>query len=118
MSKKKRPKERPVKPWMPAAAGASCIISGGVALAKGVETTLAIMAPLLPLGISGGGLRAALIGLGMMALVGGVFAMMRRRWPLALAGAVAACPLLAPLGVLAVIWVCLGRRGFTISELR
>jgi hypothetical protein len=49
--------------------------------------------------------------LGILAIVGGVSAIRRKRFGLSLAGAI--CALLSGLlGILAVIFVALGRRGF------
>mgnify|MGYP001037271239 CR=1 FL=1 len=54
----------------------------------------------------------AVIVFGVIALVGGINAVKRRRWGLALAGAILAIPVMPPLGVLAVIFVSIGKREF------
>ena len=60
---------------------------------------------------------AVLIVLGVVAIVGGVFALQRKIWGLALAGAI--CALIVPpgviLGILSIIFVAMGRREFVQS---
>jgi len=53
--------------------------------------------------------------LGIIAIVGGVSAIRRKRFGLSLAGAICALPS-APLGVLAVIFVALGKREFSAER--
>jgi hypothetical protein len=57
---------------------------------------------------------AALLVLGIIAIVGGISAMMRKRFGLSLAGAICALPspFFVILGVLAVIFVAMGKREF------
>jgi uncharacterized membrane protein len=55
---------------------------------------------------------AVVIVLGVIALVGGINSVKRKRWGLALAGAILAIPLMPPLGILAVIFVSIGKREF------
>ena len=47
---------------------------------------------------------------GIIALVGGISAIKRRRWGLALAGAILSLP--SPMGILAIIFVSLGKKEF------
>lgn len=54
----------------------------------------------------------AVIVFGVIALLGGINAVKRRRWGLALAGAILAIPVIPPLGILAVIFVSIGKREF------
>ena len=49
---------------------------------------------------------------GVIALVGGINSVKRQRWGLALAGAILSIPLIPPLGVLAVIFISIGKREF------
>ena len=56
------------------------------------------------------GLIVALIG--VLAIVGGAFALKRKNWGLALAGAIASNIAFYPCGIPAVIFVCLGKGEF------
>lgn len=56
------------------------------------------------------GLGGILVG--VMAIVGGVFAMQKRRWAWSLAGAIAGNVLFPLCGIPAVIFVCLGKNEF------
>lgn len=63
------------------------------------------------LGMIGG----AGIGLGIVALIGGIFALQRRLWGLALAGTICAIPLVPPgtvLGIISLIFVSKRRKEF------
>ena len=103
-------KKYTVKTWKPGAAGIFSIIAGSVALGRGSETFIGMLAPQLS-GYSQ--LSSALIGLGIVAIIGGILALMRKTWGIALAGAILAIPCIAPLGVLAIIWVYQSREEFT-----
>jgi hypothetical protein len=50
--------------------------------------------------------------LGAITLAGGIHAIKRRRWGLALAGSILAVPTSGPLGVLAIIFISLGKKEF------
>jgi len=66
-------------------------------------------------GISSAILMAAGIALlvfGVIALIGGIYAIKRQKWGLALAGSILALPAGGILGILAIIFVSLGRREF------
>jgi len=80
-------------------------IAGGM-VAPALGALLAGLAGLL--GMIGG----AAIGLGVVALIGGIFALRRRLWRLALTGAILAIPCMLPLGILATIFVSKSRREF------
>ena len=56
-----------------------------------------------------------LFALGIVAIVGGVSALRKRSFGLSLAGAICALPV-APLGILAVIFVSLSNREFEVRE--
>jgi len=118
------------KTWKPTTAGILTIIDGCMGIGAGV--LIALFGGLLGLGsaiigdlgepvIGGllGGLGgiigmigAGIIGLGVVAIIGGVFALRRKLWRLALAGAICAIPCSAVLGILATIFVSKGRGEF------
>jgi len=60
------------------------------------------------------GLILALIG--VLAIVGGVFALKKKHWALALAGAIAGTVTFFPCGIPAIIFVSLGKEEFTAAE--
>jgi hypothetical protein len=99
------------KTWKPTVGGILAIIAGAVQVILG---TLGATGVCLLGGIFGigwlGALLTPLIVLGIIAIVGGVCALTRRIWGLALAGSI--CALVGPwfvLGVLAIIFVSLGK---------
>jgi hypothetical protein len=106
------------KAWKPTTAGILSIIAGVPAVGSGIIIALlgSTMAwidivPLVPniLGI----IAILLIVLGVIAIVGGIFALHRRTWGLALTGAICAlAPPLSILGVLAIIFVVIGKDDF------
>jgi hypothetical protein len=49
---------------------------------------------------------------GILAIAGGIFALNRKRWGLALAGAISAAALFFPVGIIATVLVSLGRPEF------
>ena len=110
--------------WKPTVAGILTIIAGflglligiGLAVGLGLAGTMIGMMPGFP-----GGLLALIavpgIILGIVAIVGGIYAMRRRLWGLALAGAICALLFTLPLlgwilAILAIIFVSLGRSEF------
>lgn len=60
------------------------------------------------------GLILALIG--ALGIVGGVFALKRKKWGLALAGAIAGTVTFFPCGIPAIIFVSMGKEEFTAAE--
>ena len=54
--------------------------------------------------------------LGVLAIVGGVFALKRKYWGLALAGAIASIITFFPCGIAAIIFISLGRQEFLPPE--
>jgi uncharacterized membrane protein HdeD (DUF308 family) len=54
--------------------------------------------------------------IGALAIVGGAFALKRKNWPLALAGAIAGTVTFFPCGIPAVIFVSLGKEEFSSGE--
>jgi len=117
--------------WKPTTAGILSIIAGAVGIGGGILIALfggilglvsALVGSLGEILVSGflGGLGgiigmigAAAIGLGTVAIIGGIFALRRRVWGLALTGAILATSSMPVLGVLAIIFVSMGRREFT-----
>ncbi len=107
------------KTWKPTTAGILSIVSGAVGLLLGIGLAvgLGMLGPTT--GIIPGALGGALIGIpgiiiGIVAIVGGIYALRRRVWGLALAGAICAflVPLTFILGILAIIFVAMGKREF------
>ena len=58
------------------------------------------------------GVGAGFIALGVVALIGGIYALRGRRWGLALAGAICAAFPAGPVGVLAIIFISIAKREF------
>ena len=116
------------KTWKPTTAGILSIIAGALNVIAGIFvsalrgmmfsnpmnfgmdwTEVIEAAPFV------GAAGAVLIILGIVSIVGGVFALRRRLWGLALAGDI--CALFPPwviiLGILAIIFVAMGKREFS-----
>ncbi len=99
--------------WKPTTAGILSIIAGAIALIAGI-----VIAVVGSIGWFFGipwvsAIGAPSIILGIIAIVGGSYALKRRVWGLALAGSI--CALLGPwaiLGILAIIFVSLGKGEF------
>ena len=116
--------------WMPTTAAILIIIAGAVGIGTGAWITFlggamglggamvggfgeALVSGILGgLGAIIGMFGAASIAAGIVAIVGGIFAFRRRVWGLALAGSILAIFCMAPLGVLALIFLVLGTREF------
>jgi hypothetical protein len=111
------------KTWKPTAAGVLSIIAGAGGIIMGIvfavlgdiivdirDTTYGIEV----LRLSSSGVSSIILGiLGIIAIVGGIYALRRRVWGLALAGSIFA--ILSPvglLGLLAIIFVILGKGEF------
>ena len=102
------------KTWMPTTAGILTIIAGAGNLFAGLIVSLAGSIASWASGFWGlGAIGVPLIILGIIAIVGGVFALQRKTWWLALVGAIVAlmwpCSLL---GILSVIFVCVSKKEF------
>ena len=102
------------KTWKPTAAGILSIIGGVINAIGGI--VFAVLGG-MTFGFFGmgwlGAIFAPLIVLGIIAIVGGIYALKRRTWGLALAGAI--CAIVGPgglLGILAIIFVSLGKGEF------
>lgn len=121
--------------WKPKTAGIMTIISGCYGIGIGAflatlgpsfSTAYPFLEPYLgdiggiPFDISGiglliGALGAAGITLGVIALIGGIFALKRRLWGLSLAGAIVSLPLIpvgTVLGILSIIFLVKGKKEF------
>jgi hypothetical protein len=104
------------KTWKPTAAGILCIIAGAIGVITGivVATVGSIWGAFLFFffGVGWlGAIGAPLIILGIIAIVGGIYALKRRIWGLALAGSI--CAIIGGiLGILAIIFVSLGKGEF------
>jgi hypothetical protein len=103
------------KTWKPTVAGILAIIAGALELIIGVVFAIGVG---FGAGIIGMGwlsaIFAPLIVLGIVAILGGIYALLRKIWGLALAGSI--CALIGPwfiLGILAIIFVSLGKREFS-----
>jgi hypothetical protein len=121
------------KPWMPVVAGILDIVSGAFGVAMGLFMALHLYSartiqaaprftpnpggtlPQMPhIFFPGMGLAMgiALIVLGVLAIVGGIYALKVKAWGLALAGAIAGLITGRLLGLLALIFIVLGREDF------
>jgi hypothetical protein len=102
------------KTWKPAVGGVLTIIAGVLGLIIGVlfATGVGLLGGIFGMGWLSA-IFAPLIVFGVIAIVGGICALQRRIWGLALAGSI--CALIGPwflLGILAIIFVSLGKREF------
>jgi len=101
------------KTWKPTTAGILCIIAGAIAVITGIVVT-AVGGIGWFFGIPWfSAIGVPIIAVGIIAIVGGSYALRRRVWGLALAGSI--CALLGPwaiLGILAIIFVSLGKSEF------
>lgn len=57
-----------------------------------------------------------IMGLGILAIVGGNYSLKRKRWGLALAGAISGSIVFYYTGIIAVIYVCLSKSDFEIAK--
>jgi len=117
--------------WKPTTAGILTIIAGCLGIGAGALIALSA----IPLGLVGamagaikdlgiisgllaglagviGMIGAGMIGVGTVAVVGGIYALRRKTWGFALAGTILATICSTPLGVLAIIFVSMGKREF------
>ncbi len=100
--------------WKPTTAGILTLIAGILNLIAGliVATVGTFMGGMAGFGAIFGAIGAPLIVLGIISIIGGIFAMQRRVWWLALVGAILAVPGTFVLGVLAIIFVAMGKKEF------
>ena len=102
--------------WQPLIAGILELVAGiptliiGIAFTAGIGiASKAVMT--LPGWVSAFG--APLIICGLVAVVGGIFALCRKRWGVALAGAILSLFCALPLGIAAIVFVVLGKEQFS-----
>ena len=103
--------------WKPTTAGILTIISGCYGI--GVGAIVATVGTAFMLGIPGlemiAGIGGGIIAIGVIALIGGIFALRRKSWGFALAGAILATilfPVGTVLGILSIIFVSMGKKEF------
>jgi len=102
--------------WKPTAAGILSIVSGALGLVLGLLLAIGLLLanslenPEWGLAVF---YSAVPFVFGILALVGGCFALSRRIWWLALAGSLAAVPLTLLPGIASIIFVSLSKREFT-----
>ena len=104
-----------MKTWKPTAAGVLAIVAGALTILTALALSLLMpiaathrytMAPIAAFGV-------LWLVTGIVAIIGGIFALRRRHWGLALAGAI--CALFPPatlLGILSTVFVALSRDEF------
>ena len=101
--------------WKGTTAGILTIIGGICGIAIGA--IVATVGSAFMLGIPGlemiAGIGGGMIATGVIALIGGIFALRRKAWGFALAGAILALFPIIPLGVLAIIFVAMGKNEFS-----
>jgi len=101
--------------WKPIAAGVLAIIGGSLKVLVGLGAYL-YLTRFSSFDVSpstAGAIVAALLAVGVTAIVGGSYAVRRRRWGLALAGTI--CAIVPPLftaGILSTVWVTISRSEF------
>ena len=94
------------KTWKPMTAGILSIVGGCAGI--GMASTVAWI-PFVGL------IAAPFIACGVVAIIGGIYALRRRIWVLALTGAILAIPLIpvgTVLGILATVWLSHSRKEF------
>ena len=101
--------------WKGTMAGILTIIGGICGIAIGA--LVATLGSAFLWGIPGleliAGIGAGIIGIGVVALIAGIFTLRRKSWGFALAGAILALFPIIPLGVLAIIFVAMGKNEFS-----
>ena len=106
-----------MKTWKPTTAGILTIIAGILGIIGGilVITGGSFVGALFGFGLGGGVVAFGVVTLilGIVALIGGVQAIQRKQWGFALAGAIISIFLFWILGILATIFVILGRNEFS-----
>jgi hypothetical protein len=100
--------------WKPTTAGILTIIGGifGIVAGAFATTISALIGTLAEMPGLGAMIGAPLLGIGIVALIGGIYTMKRKAWGFALTGAILALFPIIPLGVLAIIFVSMGKKEF------
>ena len=100
--------------WKGTTAGILTLIGGICGIAVG--GILATVGTAFLMGIPGlelmAGIGVGIIAIGVIALIAGIFTLRRRSWGFALAGAILALFPIIPLGILAIIFVSMGKSEF------
>ncbi|HEY56187.1 MAG TPA: hypothetical protein G4N90_01970 [Dehalococcoidia bacterium] len=100
--------------WKGTTAGILTLIGGICGIAVG--GILATVGTAFLMGIPGlelmAGIGVGIIAIGVIALIAGIFTLRRRSWGFALAGAILALFPIIPLGILAIIFVAMGKSEF------
>jgi hypothetical protein len=106
------------RPWRPLTAGILDLVSGvgmlficfWLVLAGGITTIITTVPPWVPSLLFGIAIPFALLS--VLAVIGGIFAIQRKVWGLALAGAIAAFFCFFVFGIVAIIFTALSRNEF------
>lgn len=106
------------KSWKPIAAGILAIVGGAfnILVSLTVAMFMPVAAPFQAAFASVGFIGALFLGTGVVALIGGISAIRRKRWGLALAGAI--CAIAPPsflLGIISTAFVAMSREEFEDS---
>jgi len=106
------------KTWKPIAAGVLAIVGGSlnILVALTLAMFMPIAAPFQMAFASVGFVGALFFGTGVVALIGGITALRRKRWALALAGSI--CAITPPsflLGILSTVFAAMSREEFEDS---
>jgi len=106
------------KTWKPTTAGILNIIAGVIGLISGIMFKLAaegqplLLAMIPKAGMLLGAVTGLVIALGIVAIVGGFYALKRRIWGLALAGSLCSLIFVFPLGIPAIVFTAMGKGEF------
>jgi hypothetical protein len=109
-----------LRTWKPTVAGILTIASGcyGIGIGAAVSTAGSLVG--LFTGLEWlAGIGAGLIVMGVIALIGGIFALNRKHWGFALAGAIVSLPLVPAgtvLGILSIIFLKKSNREFILKK--
>jgi hypothetical protein len=115
--KNRREGQKMEKTWKPTVGGILAIIAGALeVIAFLVLVVFLFPAPPFFVGwplLGPTGTMLIVLVIGIIAIVGGICALLRRTWGVALAGSICALPAGVILGVLAIIFIVLGKREFS-----
>ncbi|MCD6230712.1 MAG: hypothetical protein J7J88_02400 [Dehalococcoidia bacterium] len=103
--------------WKPTTAGILSIVAGGGGVVWGIAVAVGgSLSVGVPLGVAGMHnffiVTVILVLLGAMAIVGGIYALQRRNWGLALAGSICSLFCLWFVGIPAIIFTVMGKEEF------
>jgi hypothetical protein len=105
--------------WKPTAAGVLAIIGGAlnILVALSVSLFFPVAAPFRYAVMSVGFIAVLFLATGVVAIIGGIASLQRRRWGLALAGAI--CAIMPPsslLGIVSTVFVAMARDEFVTGS--